>query len=69
MEYRHPGGLLTLHANSAADALLRLEDLAMEATPSSRRRLIESAVDLIVYIARTESGRRIEDILAPHAPG
>jgi type IV secretion system protein VirB11 len=58
----HPGGLLTLHANSAADALLRLEDLCMEARAGSPARLIASAVDLIVFIARTEAGRAITEI-------
>jgi type IV secretion system protein VirB11 len=60
----HPGGLLTLHANSAYDALARLEDLAMEASAHPPRRLIASAVDIIVFIARTETGRRITEIAA-----
>lgn len=51
----HPGGLLTLHANCAADALVRLEDLCLEASAASPRRLIASAVDLIVFIARTRN--------------
>lgn len=59
----HPGGLLSLHANSAADALARLEDLAMEAAVHAPRRLIASAVDVIVFIARTETGRRITEIV------
>lgn len=58
----HPGGLLTLHANSAADALTRLEDLCLEAAPAPPTRLIASAVDMVVYIARTESGRAITNI-------
>jgi type IV secretion system protein VirB11 len=59
----HPGGLLTLHANSAQDACHRLEDLCLEAQAASPRRLIASAVDLIVFIARTASGRRITELL------
>jgi type IV secretion system protein VirB11 len=59
----HPGGLLTLHANSAADALMRLEDLCMEAGLSEPQRLIRSAVDAVLFMARTREGRRIEDIL------
>lgn len=58
----HPGGLLTLHANSAADALMRLEDLCIEAGLSTPQRLIRSAVDAVVFMARTQAGRRIEDI-------
>lgn len=59
----HPGGLLTLHANSAADALTRLKDLCLEAAPANPARLIRAAVDLVVFIARTEAGRTIADIL------
>lgn len=59
----HPGGLLTLHANSAADAFMRLEDLCMEARAQSARRLIEAAIDMVVFIARTSSGRQITDIV------
>jgi type IV secretion system protein VirB11 len=66
----HPGGLLTLHANSAADALVRLEDLCLEALPASPARLIQSSIDLIVFIARTPNGRAIQDILdLRHQPG
>lgn len=60
----HPGGLLTLHSNSAADALARLEDLCMEAGLVDPRRMIASAVDLVVFMARTQQGRRIEEIAA-----
>jgi type IV secretion system protein VirB11 len=59
----HPGGLLTLHANSAADALPRLEDLAMEASAAPPTRLINAAVDMVVFIARTETGRIITEIV------
>lgn len=58
----HPGGLLTIHANSAADALLRLEDLCIEAGLARPERLIRSAVDAVVFMARTPKGRRIEEI-------
>lgn len=70
----HPGGLLTLHANSAADALGRLEDLCMEAIPAPPKRLIASAVDLIVFIARQPSTegrgtRAIQSIVSPKQEG
>jgi len=61
----HPGGLLTLHANSAADALARLEDLCLEAIASPPTRLIRSAVDLIVFITRSGGRRVIQDIVRP----
>ncbi len=66
----HPGGLLTLHANSASDALARLEDLCMEAVAQPPKRLIASAVDLVVFIARLNpcegrGGRAIQQIISP----
>ena len=62
----HPGGCLTLHANSAADALARLEDLCMEAVAAPPKRLIASSVDLVVFIARRrEGGRVITEIIRP----
>ena len=59
----HPGGLLSLHANSADDALSRLEDLCMEARTSAPTRLIASAIDMVVFIARREGGRAITEII------
>lgn len=61
----HPGGLLTLHANSAAEALARLEDLCMEARATPPTRLIAEAVDIVVFIARSARGRTIAEILEP----
>lgn len=58
----HPGGLLTLHANSAADALLRLEDLCLEAGLDRPERLIASAIDVVAFMRRTREGRRLEEI-------
>lgn len=59
----HPGGLSTLHANSAAEALARLEDLLLEVVLQPPRRAIAQAVDLIVHIGRTRDGRRVETLL------
>lgn len=60
----HPGGLSTLHANSAAEALARLEDLLLEVVLQPPRRAIAQAIDLIVHIRRTRDGRRVEGLLA-----
>jgi P-type conjugative transfer ATPase TrbB len=62
----HPGGIATLHANSARAALARLEQLAMEASTSPPTALIAEAVDLVVFIERGgPAGRRIPEIYAP----
>ena len=60
----HPGGIATVHANSAALALYRLEQLIQEAVVTVPRRLIAEAVDLIVFIAGRGTGRRIGAIAA-----
>lgn len=59
----HPGGLSTIHANSAREALYRIEDLMAEVGPSVPRRAIAQAIDVLVHITRTPEGRRVEDIL------
>ncbi|MFC3077833.1 P-type conjugative transfer ATPase TrbB [Phenylobacterium terrae] len=65
----HPGGLSTVHANSAEEAIARIEDLLAEVAAQVPRRLIGQAVDLIVHIARTPTGRRVEQILEGRRPG
>jgi type IV secretion system protein VirB11 len=65
----HPGGLLTIHANSARDALMRLEDLALEASLHPPARLIAATIELVVFIARTNTGRRIGEILTFNGGG
>jgi type IV secretion system protein VirB11 len=59
----HPGGVATLHANSAAAGLTRLEQLIGEATPTPMPHLIAEAVDLLIYIERTPAGRRVQEIV------
>jgi len=58
----HPGGISTLHANSARAALYRLEQLIQEAVVTVPRRLIAEAVDLLVFIRGRGTARRIETI-------
>ena len=60
----HPGGIATVHANSAASALYRLEQLIQEAVVTVPRRLIAEAIDLIVFISGRGNGRRIDSIAA-----
>jgi P-type conjugative transfer ATPase TrbB len=58
----HPGGIATVHANSAASALYRIEQLIQEAVVTVPRRLIAEAIDMIVFIAGRGTARRIETI-------
>ena len=58
----HPGGLATIHANSAAEGLTRLEDLIGEVTQRIPYRAITQAINVIIYIERTATGRQIRDV-------
>jgi len=58
----HPGGIATVHANSARSALYRLEQLVQETVVTVPRRLIAEAIDLIVFIQGRGIGRRIDTI-------
>ena len=59
----HPGGITTLHANSAHGALQRLEQLTLEATPRAPFDLIAEAIDVVVFMSRAGGQRRIEEAL------
>lgn len=62
----HPGGVATIHANSAAGALSRLEQLCMEVCERPPTLLIREAIDLIVFIARGgPGGRVVTEMLSP----
>lgn len=58
----HPGGIATVHANSASSALYRIEQLIQEAVVTVPRRLVAEAINLIVFIAGRGTARRIETI-------
>ena len=67
MSTGHEGSLATVHANSALDAITRLETLASMSDLGipfeALRDQINSAIDLIVHLARFADGsRRIEEI-------
>lgn len=59
----HPGGIGTYHADSAEEALPRMEELVEEATPAPKQALIGRALDVIVYMRKTPAGRKITEIL------
>jgi len=62
MNTGHKGCLGTIHANSSADALLRLEALAMggdnKVSEKALRHSIASAIELVVQISRVSDGSR-----------
>ena len=55
----HPGGIATVHANSAASALYRLEQLIQEAVVTVPRHLIAGAIDVVLFIEGRGTGRRL----------
>jgi type IV secretion system protein VirB11 len=61
----HPGGVATLHANSAEAGLTRLSTLVgmNPFAPREIEPLIREAVDIIVHIARTDRGRVVREVL------
>ena len=58
----HPGGIATVHANSAKAGLSRIEQLILEGARTVPRALIAEAIDVIVFISGRGSKRRIETI-------
>jgi pilus assembly protein CpaF len=72
MNTGHDGSMTTVHANGAAEAIVRLEGMALLAgVPlSAARAQVAAALDLIVALDRDRSGRRyvrevVEVVLGP----
>ncbi|MDV4158839.1 P-type conjugative transfer ATPase TrbB [Rhizobium brockwellii] len=59
----HPGGVATIHSNTAMSALRRLEQLTAEASQQPMHEVIGEAVDLVISIERTPRGRVVRDII------
>lgn len=61
----HEGGAATLHANNPAAGLTRLKSLITRnpSAPADIEPLIGEAVHLVVHIARTQDGRRVQELL------
>jgi pilus assembly protein CpaF len=73
MNTGHEGSMTTLHANSPFDLVSRLETLllisAVNLSPVSARRIIASAVDLIIHLEKKATGcRTVAKICSISAP-
>jgi pilus assembly protein CpaF len=59
----HDGSMTTVHSNSAADALRRIETLALMADVAlphvAVRQQVASAIDMVVHVERRRSGARV----------
>ena len=60
----HPGGLTTLHANSAAEVLPRLKMLATEVMASDPTGRLMQSLDMIVFLRRGRERPVVETIIA-----
>jgi Flp pilus assembly protein, ATPase CpaF len=73
MNTGHEGSMTTLHANSPFDLVSRLETLllisALNLSPVSARRIIASAIDLIIHLEKKANGcRTLAKICSLSAP-
>jgi len=63
----HPGGVSTLHANSAVAALRRLEQLASHgASERTLRGEIGETVGVVAYLERGQAGPRLHSVVRVH---
>jgi type IV secretion system protein VirB11 len=59
----HPGGMATVHANSAYKGLTRMDQLIQEVSTNPQRMLIGEAVNVVVFLERHQQARRVREIL------
>ena len=64
MNTGHPGSLSTVHANSARQALDRIEQLVQETAVGVPRALIAEAINVVIYIEKEGTGRKIKQVVA-----
>lgn len=58
----HPGGLATVHANSAELGLERIEQCIEEVATNVNRKVIAATINWVVFIKKTPSGRQIQEL-------
>ncbi|WP_305840269.1 P-type conjugative transfer ATPase TrbB [Photobacterium leiognathi] len=58
----HSGGIATIHANSAALGLSRLEQCIEEVASKANPHMIASTIHTLIFIEKTQQGRRVRDI-------
>lgn len=58
----HSGGFATIHADSTAEALSKLDEYVQEAAVPTKMRLISRAVHCVVYIEKVVGGREVKEL-------
>lgn len=73
MNTGHDGSLSTCHANSALDAMLRLESLVMQAAPTwplaAIRHHLARSIDVVIHVERQGTHRRVAAVSEVAPPG
>lgn len=59
----HPGGMATVHANSAYKGLTRMDQLIQEVSANPQRILIGEAVNVVVFLERDRGSRSVKEIV------
>lgn len=62
----HPGGIATVHANSAYEALARIETLLAQSNSYNMQEDIAKAINIIIFIHKIAGGRKVKEILEVH---
>jgi P-type conjugative transfer ATPase TrbB len=66
----HPGGICTVHADSARAGLMRVEQMSAEATQGFVPRAeVAQAIQVLVFIARRGATRRVEELVRVNGLG
>jgi pilus assembly protein CpaF len=64
----HAGSMCTVHADSATEALMRLEVMSLLAAPglsvAAAQRQVSAAIDVVVHLARDADGARVVSEIA-----
>lgn len=60
----HPGGVATIHANSAYSGLTRMQQLVSEASMAPMKDLIAEAVNVVIFIKKDVDIRRVREIIS-----
>jgi len=62
----HPGGICTIHSNSLKSTSSRLKDLVQEAVTVVPTRLINEAIDYIIYMQRCKNNKYKVESISSH---
>lgn len=64
----HPGGICTIHANSASETFGRVEDMVREACRDPLCKVVGQAIDIVLFMepSQNSAGRKLSQVLRCH---